>query len=133
MSIGRFKGVQMAKTKKDPTVGEIFDTLSEDQRAAVEYIVGSTIDKDSKGLLLTDVSLFDLKESPTVGEVYDTLTGMQRTVLDFIVGISLLYDINSKEFKDINFDEFTHDQLLAIRQAGRNFLVYAGLALRCVI
>lgn len=123
----------MAKTKKDPTIGEVFDTFTEDQRAAVEYIVGSTIDKDSKEVLLTDVSLFGLKENPTVGEVYDTLTGTQRTVLDFIVGISLLYDVHSEEFKDINFDEFTHDQLLAIRRAGRNFLVYAGLALRCII
>lgn len=110
---------------KNTTVGDVFDTFTEDQRIAIEFIIGSIVVKKDWGIPLGYMTLHDSKEKLTISKIYSTLTTEQRMVAEFIIGLSLSSDIDSEELKD-------DDTKKSIFHKGQTYLIEECVCLRTI-
>jgi hypothetical protein len=69
----------------DKTVKEVYDSLSDEQKAAVHSMIGSAV-ANADG---SDASHAASSNEPTVQEVYDSLTAVQKDVVHYMIGAAL--------------------------------------------
>lgn len=97
---------------KDETIGDIFESMTEDQKKVVLFIIGKAMeskkmkhsDKDDsfEDVVVTNDDDLEHAEGKTVKEIYDSLTDKQKRVVCFIVG-DIVSD--SDETKDTQNNE----------------------------
>lgn len=69
------------------TIQDVYDAMSEEQKAVVHYLVGEVVDEDVQHADMTAyIEHAGAKAGSTVHEVYDAMTEEQKKVLHFLVG-----------------------------------------------
>ncbi len=109
---------------QDATVQDVFDTLTEEQKTVVYFLLGEA---QGSAAHSDDSESFVHAENATVQDVYDTLTEEQKNVVHFMIGAALEAaqtdgaaahaDGNNNE-GDLNHQEGTGDMTNVFEQNG---------------
>jgi hypothetical protein len=77
-----------AEHASDPTVQQVYDTLNDEQKDAVNYLIGAA-QEDAKAEVAEHADGSSDSGDKTVQEVYDSLTEEQKTVVHYMIGAAL--------------------------------------------
>ena len=78
---------ETTEDETDPAVQELFDSLTEEQKLAIQSLVGEGAEEgseESKELAVQHST--DLGGDPTIAEIYDSMNDQQKTVLHYLIG-----------------------------------------------
>lgn len=95
-----FSEDDMQHAEGGPTVQDIFDTLTEEQKNVVYFLIGEALSNEKA------LAQSDLDDDATVEDVYNTLSDQQKDVVHFLIGEAL----ESAEHSDIDTDADSGDQ-----------------------
>ena len=100
---------------EDKTVGEVFDTLTEEQKTAVYAVIGAALeDEGGEEIEHADDEDEDTGDGSdkTVGEVFDTLTEEQKTAVYAVIGAALEDQGEAEEDEDVEHSDYEGDNIM---------------------
>ena len=71
---------------EDKTVGEIFDTMTEEQKSVAYVMIGSILDESGDALSQSDAMHSEGDSGKTIGEIFDTMSEEQKTAIYSMIG-----------------------------------------------
>ena len=99
----------------DETVADIYNSFNEEQKAVVNYLVGSAIEskmKHSDDDSNEDIVAHAAEGDKTIGDVYNNFSEKQKNVVHYLVGAALEMDGESVQQSDNNEvdEEIVHEE-----------------------